>query len=147
MKDGLLCRRSLLVLGAGALAGPVLSSLGCSPAGGQPPVGKIAAGSLSALAAGALRVVQPWSLALGRDSAGVWAMSLVCTHAGCDMSDGVGASSIFCNCHGSEFNLTGNVLAGPARYPLQHYAVLIDTGGAITVDADQPVAASVRTAV
>lgn len=147
MEDGRLYRRSLLVLGAGALAAPVLSTLGCGPAGGQPPAGKIAAGNVSVIPAGAFRVVPPWSLGLGRDSSGLWAMSLVCTHAGCDMSGDVGASSVFCNCHGSEFNLDGNVLAGPARFGLEHFAVLVDPAGAITVDADQPVASSVRTKV
>ena len=49
--------------------------------------------------------------AIGRDSAGIHAFSLVCTHAGCDMSvDGpVSAGSVQCFCHGSVFDAQGNL--------------------------------------
>jgi nitrite reductase/ring-hydroxylating ferredoxin subunit len=51
-----------------------------------------------------------------------------CTHAGCpfssdaDLVDG----TIVCNCHGSEFDLrTGEVLRGPAEYPVRTFAVRV----------------------
>jgi cytochrome b6-f complex iron-sulfur subunit len=109
----------------------------------------IAAGNVSDLAVGSLNVVPGNALAIGRDAGGVYAMTLVCTHAQCDIAtDGsVSAQGVVCGCHGSEFNANGAVLHGPAQAPLEHFAVTIDSTGEITVDASQTVDASARTAV
>jgi len=147
MQDGGVPRRTLLVLGAGALAVPMLSTFGCGAASGQIPSGKIGAGNTSALTVGTVRVVSPYSLAVGRDSGGVYAMSLICTHQGCDMSGDIGASSIFCPCHESVFDFGGHVLRGPAQATLTHYQVTVGASGDLTVNADQTVAATVRVAV
>ena len=147
MQDGGIPRRTLLVLGAGALAAPVLSTIGCGAAGGQVPSGNIGAGSTSSLASGTIRLVSPYSLVVGRDSGGVYAMDLFCTHAGCDMSSDIGASSILCPCHESVFDFAGRVQQGPARAPLTHYKVTVSASGDMTVNADTPVASTVRTAV
>lgn len=50
------------------------------------------------------------------------AVSLVCTHLGCTVS--VGPSGMLCPCHGSRFDASGAVLAGPARRPLPHLPVV-----------------------
>jgi Rieske Fe-S protein len=148
MSDGGVPRRTLLVLGAGALAVPVLSSLGCAGAGGgEVPTGSIGAGNVSALSSGQLKVVSPYSLVVGRDASGLYAMNLLCTHEGCDMSSDIGTSSIVCPCHESVFDFNGGVLQGPARSTLTHYKVAVDSSGAITVNADQTVSASTRVAV
>lgn len=45
-----------------------------------------------------------------------------CTHAGCPFSDeaDLSGAEIICNCHGSEFDIrTGEVLRGPAEYPVR----------------------------
>jgi nitrite reductase/ring-hydroxylating ferredoxin subunit len=136
-----------LVLGAAALAAPVLSSLGCGAGAGQTPSGNISAGSASALPSGAIRVVPPYALAVGRDSSGVYAMELICTHEGCDLSGAIGASSIVCPCHEAAYDFGGNVLQGPARFALTHYKVTVGTAGELTVNADQIVAAGTRVAV
>lgn len=52
----------------------------------------------------------------------LYALSLVCTHLGCTVQ--VNPDGITCPCHGSRFNLAGEVLSGPApralnRLPLQ----------------------------
>lgn len=52
--------------------------------------------------------------------------SSVCTHAGCSVSEVVGAA-INCPCHGSSFNLDGTVAKGPATRPLD--AKSIDVAG------------------
>ena len=59
----------------------------------------------------AVRAIGGMGAAIGRDSAGIHAFSLVCTHAGCDMSvDGpVSAGSVQCFCHGSVFDGQGNL--------------------------------------
>jgi thiosulfate dehydrogenase [quinone] large subunit len=74
-------------------------------------------------------------------------MSAVCTHAGCLLDDSADkvSTGLSCPCHGSAFDGNGSVTAGPARSPLQHYAVTIAADGSITVDGSQPVSASTRT--
>ena len=63
-------------------------------------------------------------------------------------SDGsVSASGVVCNCHGSQFDVNGAVLRGPAQTALEHYAVTISAAGEITVDTSTTVAETVRTAV
>jgi nitrite reductase/ring-hydroxylating ferredoxin subunit len=136
-----------LVLGAAALAAPVLSSLGCGAGAGQTPSGNISAGAASALAVGTIRVVPPYALAVGRDSSGVYAMELICTHEGCDLSGAIGASSIVCPCHEATYDFGGNVLQGPARVALTHYKVTVDTAGALTINADLTVPAGARVPV
>jgi Rieske Fe-S protein len=89
------------------------------------------------------------NVVVARDGSGVYAMSGVCTHAGCLINDAAGtiAAGLGCPCHGSTFDGDGNVTRGPARASLQHYQVIIAADGSITVDGSQPVAASTRTSV
>jgi len=139
-------RRFLQMLAqGGAVAGAASLGIGCGAGGGPAVVGNV-----SSLAVGSLQAVSSDAIVLGRDAQGVYAMSAICTHSGCDMSGGQGtvsASGIFCNCHGSAFDADGNVLQGPARSALEHYAVTIDGAGQITVDTSQVVAAATRTPV
>jgi Rieske Fe-S protein len=138
-------RREMLVL-IGASAGAAALS-GCGPATGSPPSGPIPAGNMSALAVGSLLVMS--NVVVARDADGVYAMSAICTHAGCFLDDGSQsiAAGLSCPCHGSLFDGNGDVTHGPARAPLQHYAVTIGSDGSLTVDGSQPVSASTRTAV
>jgi cytochrome b6-f complex iron-sulfur subunit len=122
---------------------------GCQQnATGSPPTGPVAAGKVASLKLGTLQVLSS-NLVIGLDSQGVYAMSAVCTHAGCLVEDNSGAitDGLFCPCHGSAFDGNGNVTQGPARSPLQHYQVTIATDGTITVDGSKPVAAGVRVPV
>jgi Rieske Fe-S protein len=50
--------------------------------------------------------------------------SAVCTHAGCNVAEVVGAS-INCPCHGSSFNLDGTVAKGPADRPLDAKGIVV----------------------
>jgi Rieske Fe-S protein len=43
-----------------------------------------------------------------------------CSHLGCSVALNQGEQSFDCPCHGSRFHLNGNVLHGPAAYPLSH---------------------------
>jgi Rieske Fe-S protein len=89
------------------------------------------------------------AVAVGRDGSGLYALTLTCTHAGCNMAvDGsVSPNGIDCACHGSQFDANGKVTRGPAQEALTHYAVTVDASGAVTVHGDQTVAATVRTPV
>jgi len=50
------------------------------------------------------------------------AFSSICTHAGCTVSGFDSSNSQFvCPCHGSRYDLSGNVVQGPASSALQQY--------------------------
>jgi len=148
-RRGKMARREMLVLiGASAGAAAAAAALsGCGPQTGSPPTGSVPAGNMSALAVGSMLVMS--NLVVARDANGVYAMSAVCTHAGCLLDDGSQSitAGLYCPCHGSAFDGNGNVTRGPARSPLQHYAVTIAADGSLTVDGSQPVSATTRTPV
>ena len=129
--------RTLVVVGAS-------TCIACGP-----PFGRVSAGNASALAVGDVKVVPGASAVIARDAQGVYAMTLICTHQGCDMSQNgsVTANGITCDCHGSRFDPNGNVVVGPAQSPLQHYAVTADASGNLTIDGNTPVPSATRLAV
>ncbi len=135
-------RRKLLVIGSGAVCA---HALGCGPDNPALPA-TIDAGNVANLPAGTLRALPGKGVAIGRDAGGIYAMSMICTHAGCDMSvDGaVSSGSVQCFCHGSVFDAQGNVLRGPAGSPLPHLMVSMDGSGELTIHGDQPTAPSTR---
>src|SRR4051794_24524948 len=143
---GTLARRRLLCL-AGCSTGLMMigAGTGCGDPMGSPPTGPVSGGNVSALSLGALLVLS--NVAVGRDAEGVYAMSAVCTHAGCLLADSAQtiAGGLNCPCHGSLFDGDGAVTRGPARAALQHYQVTVAPDGSITVDGSQPVAAGART--
>lgn len=53
------------------------------------------------------------------------ALSAKCTHMGCTVSFEAKGDYFLCECHGSEFNMNGKVLKGPATLPLPVYNVSI----------------------
>jgi Rieske Fe-S protein len=140
-----LSRRKLLLVGGGVVCA---HAIGCG-GGGAPIVlpKEIPAGNSSDLTAGSIRVVSASPVAVARDSGGIYALSLVCTHEGCDIrgSNGfINFNTIHCGCHGSEFNGQGSVLVGPATRPLPHLLVTADAAGALTVHGDTEVPATMR---
>ena len=101
------------------------------------------AGNVSSFPVGTL-VIAARSFVLGRDAQGFYAMSLSCTHQGCPVTPS--GNQLFCPCHRSLFDANGNVLQGPARTPLPHFPVFVDSAGNITVDRTMRVSSSARTA-
>jgi Rieske Fe-S protein len=144
-------RREFLKTLAAASAAAGLAGCGVpnGPAATSGLGGDVSAGKVADLAVGQLKLVSGAPVILGRDAGGLYAMSTLCTHQGCDMAtDGsVDASGAYCACHGSQFDRNGAVVQGPARSPLPHYAVSVDATGLITVHGGQTVAASTRTPV
>ncbi|MGE5279008.1 MAG: ubiquinol-cytochrome c reductase iron-sulfur subunit [Acidobacteriota bacterium] len=65
---------------------------------------------------------------------GVYALSAVCTHLGCITRFLSDQNVIACPCHGSRFDLEGNVVQGPAPRPLPWLDVTTDSTGALVVD-------------
>ena len=86
-----------------------------------------------ALAPGQAYVPPGRSVAVFRDDAGVYAISLVCTHLGCIVKSQ--AEGFECPCHGSRFKPDGEVAKGPAPNPLPWRKVTVAAGGFI-VDED-----------
>ena len=56
------------------------------------------------------------------------ALSRTCTHLGCSVPWDKEKNKFICPCHGSTFNLTGEVLTAPAPRPLDIYPVRIENG-------------------
>lgn len=65
---------------------------------------------------------------------GVYALSAVCTHLGCITRYVSDEKIIACPCHGSRFDLEGNVIHGPAPRPLPWLEVTEDAAGNLVVD-------------
>jgi len=64
-------------------------------------------------------IVQQGQVLLVREGAAVRALSARCTHLGCTVGVAVDGVTLVCPCHGSEYDLEGRVLRGPARRALQ----------------------------
>ena len=119
----------------------------CSAAAVSPAqVGDVAAGNVSAVPVGTLETVGSEPVCIARDSGGVYAMTLTCPHAGCDIGQtgSVSPQGLVCGCHGSEFDANGNVVRGPASQPLDHFAVTVDASGNLSINGTEVVAASQR---
>jgi cytochrome b6-f complex iron-sulfur subunit len=71
------------------------------------------------------------SVAVFRDSNGIWAVSTVCTHLGCIVK--ANAAGFECPCHGSRFAADGTVTKGPAPKPLGWIKVSA-AGGKLMID-------------
>ncbi len=67
-------------------------------------------------------------------AAGVYALSAVCTHLGCITRWVSDEGIIACPCHGSRFDLEGNVIHGPAPRPLPWLEVTTNANGELIVD-------------
>jgi nitrite reductase/ring-hydroxylating ferredoxin subunit len=73
--------------------------------------------------------VKAWLL---RDGEGLYAVSSTCTHLGCTVN---GEDNKFvCPCHGSQFDLSGRVLQGPAAKVLPNFEVRLSDDGRVVID-------------
>ncbi len=77
-------------------------------------------------------------------TAGVHAVSTVCTHLGCIVKPT--AAGFECPCHGSRFTSDGAVTGGPAPAPLPWLEVTV-VGGTVVVDESATVPAGTKVAV
>ena len=92
------------------------------------------------LAADGEWLLAPWTgpdgapvLIVRQSSSRYLALSLQCTHMGCPVNAPV-QGVMTCPCHGSQFDLTGNVRRGPSQYPLGRYQTTYDAkAGRVTV--------------
>lgn len=82
---------------------------------------------------------------LGRDAAGFYAISGVCTHLGCLVRRE--DDQLACPCHGSRFAPDGSVVQGPAVQPLHHVDVSLSTDNRLVVDTQVTVPSQQRLAI
>ena len=73
------------------------------------------------------------------DPAGLYAVSMVCTHLGCDLPFRQDLNTFMCPCHGSSFDRSGIVLSGPAEKNLPCYFIKITEDGKVWVDTSHVV--------
>jgi cytochrome b6-f complex iron-sulfur subunit len=90
------------------------------PAGNYPPGSRVVLGNIPAL--------------LVHSQNGFAAVSLVCTHLGCTVESK--PDGFACPCHGSRFDLQGNVIRGPAQKPLLSLRTGITSDGNLHVYTD-----------
>lgn len=62
------------------------------------------------------------------DDGSFLALSRACTHLGCTVPWDEKKKKFICPCHGSTFNLRGEVLSAPAPRPLDTFPVRIENG-------------------
>ena len=67
-------------------------------------------------------------IAIAKVGDAFYAFADTCTHQGCLLAEGtLEGTTVICPCHGSEFNVaTGEVVRGPAREPVESYAVQLE---------------------
>jgi Rieske Fe-S protein len=81
---------------------------------------------------------------LCHDGNGYFAVSSICTHAGCTNKWSGTNNDFHCPCHGATFSLEGAVLGGPTNTPLDHYALCVSGNNTIGIDANTLVSSTKR---
>lgn len=98
----------------------------------------------ASLAEGEAFVPPGRSVALFRDTEGVYAVSTICTHLGCVVK--ATTEGFECPCHGSRFTRDGEVTKGPAPRALPWLKVSAGSAG-LTVDEGATVPAGTKVQV
>lgn len=69
-----------------------------------------------------------------RSEKGLYALSAICTHLGCTPR-WVNEEGLFkCPCHGSNFNINGDVIAGPAPSALRRFSIGLSENGQVVIN-------------
>lgn len=134
-------RRLFLKLGMGGLVLSALASLAALARFYKPkvlfePPTKFVAGKPNDFPRGEIvtRFLDKQKVIIIHGDNGIYAFLAICTHLGCALNFESQARIFKCPCHGSNFNIDGKVIAGPAPKPLNRTALFLDTLGRIVVD-------------
>lgn len=79
-----------------------------------------------------------------RDTRGFYAVSAICTHLGCILSEKAQGEGYECPCHGSDFDEYGRVLSGPAPRGLDWLELSLAADGRLMVDTAKSVSLGTR---
>jgi nitrite reductase/ring-hydroxylating ferredoxin subunit len=94
------------------------------------------------------RLKTPWKYQRGvwlvKDERGWYALNNRCTHLGCQPALDPKSGELRCPCHGSRFNLQGQVLHGPAVKPLSRWLLVLGPREEIWVDTRTKVDSAFR---
>jgi len=85
---------------------------------------------------GSETIIEDKKVLVRRDSEGIAAISLICTHLGCIVSK-TNTGGFSCPCHGSKFSKKGNVLGGPAPRELSWLEISQLPNGKLVVNASK----------
>jgi nitrite reductase/ring-hydroxylating ferredoxin subunit len=77
-----------------------------------------------------------------RDAGGLYAVSSICTHAGCTLTKQSG--HFYCPCHGAKFNYDGSIISGPVFMTLVHFVICLLSSGHVGVDPNTTTSTSTR---
>ena len=83
------------------------------------------------------RWVKEHQVRIVRQGNTLYALLTVCTHLGCLTGYFPGEGLFKCPCHGSNFDLKGDRVAGPAPEPLFRLALSVGADGQIVVDKNR----------
>ncbi len=133
-------------LGAVGLAGAG-SLVGLKPRVLPDPSAQFKIGPPQDFPLGSVRVFENENVAVFRDSEGMYALSLVCTHLGCIVTYNDKEARFDCPCHGSKFTLEGKVTKAPAPRSLDWYEMSMLPGGQMMVDRGVTVPMGTKVAV
>lgn len=129
-----------LFLTLGAIANGVLAFI--FPRLNLEPSSKVAIGQLEDFQRGSMKLIDSAQIYVFHDSAGLQAVSGICTHLGCSYkpfraenpADYGCPSYARCPCHGSVFCRDGKNVGGPAPRPLPFFQMELSPDGRIVVD-------------
>lgn len=127
---GTTSRRSFMA-GTTALAATTVLAA-CTEQGGGPKRDQLKPGELvgnaALVAVGNGKVFPEASLVVTQPTEGNYVgLSAICTHQSCTLRE-VTNGTIYCGCHGSEFDLEGKVVKGPASTDLPSAAIEVKDG-------------------
>jgi cytochrome b6-f complex iron-sulfur subunit len=86
---------------------------------------------------GTTRKIDDKNVFIFSDDNGLFAISAICTHLGCIVSEA--EFGFQCPCHGSQYNADGNVIGGPAPRPLEWFEIQQEVDGTLFVDTGKAV--------
>ena len=132
-------RRHVLLYGAAALAaaaglGSYVSLEFVTPWSRGRTRNAVVVGFPEEIPVGTVMVVPTARAFVGRTAEGFFALSTVCPHLGCVLRWLPIEQRFHCPCHGSQFELGGRVLNGPARQDLSPLELGTDAQGRLVVD-------------
>jgi cytochrome b6-f complex iron-sulfur subunit len=70
---------------------------------------------------------------------GIFAVSSICSHLGCNVKWNDNGNGFDCPCHGSTFDKNGKNISGPAPKPLKWYQLTLDSKKMLTVHTSKEV--------